>query len=696
MYFPSPTLSGKRLRSKASLMLVAAMLVTLLLAPFALAGKEGVYLSSQTYFTLEQVSFSSGTDNALLKFVLRMHNGSNQDVDFNYYGARVTDSQGRSYSATQVNRQNARVLPGKEQDFQFSARTASSVQAGDLNVTLFAWDYSQSNYMRDLGSLSVAAAIQEGGNAASETTVSLSQVDSALSTDASVSFRLDQSYRVYQGNSWNMYTDLTISNPGSSAVTIPASLKYRLTNPNGQLFAATVVQGGDQPLLPGASRKVIIQTILSDEVQGEGAWTLELYKTDTGIESLLGTLGLGNEGMSAPIGAEETLTGADGKKQLSAVVESATVSKQSDRVLVQASVRVSNAGTRMVAMPSYEAQVQLKVVDLAADAVASGSVSAYLSPQSSTVLNFHAVLPEGISPEDLQLVLVEKKVKDAANAEILLPVMVTDLDQATKQDGIEAAPYQVGDNLKLQSSTFVNEQLDTSLVDFHLYENETNGYKSAVAKFKLSNHGTSTITLPEWSTELIGEDGLVYSGRLVKAASQEVAPNTSYMLTYTYLVPSADEEQPFTLHIYDGKTATPAKISLGAYQLHFLKDDASGSYKVYPYEVDIKDFNVFYAMLNKTFVFEFKVDMEVHKLEQLLIDSATSKLQFDLVDTQDNVIATQSLAFEGIKNGSQMIKFTNDEVNQFSDMYRVKVYERIETGSSTMKRLLVDLQATNS
>jgi hypothetical protein len=686
---------GRRLCSKASLMLVAAMLVTLLLAPLALAGKEGVYISGQTYFTLEQVSFSSGTDSSLLKFVLRLHNGSDQDVDFNYFGARVTDSQGRSYSAAQVNKQNARVLPGQEQDFQFTARTASSVQAGDLNVTLFAWDYSQSNYMRDLGSLSVAAAIQEGGNAVSETTVSLSQVDSALSTDASVSFHLDQSYRVYQANNWNLYTDLTINNPGSSAVTIPAGLKYRLTNPKGQLFGATVVQGGDQPLLPGASRKLIIQTILTDEVQGEGAWTLELYKGAAGNESLLGTIGLGNEKMSSPIGAVVTLTGPDATKQFSAVVESATVSKQSDQVLVQASVRVSNSGIQMVAMPSYAAQVQLKAVNLAVDAAASGSIPAYLAPQSSTVLNFNAVLPQGITPEELQLVLVEKKAKDAANAEKLLPIMVTDLDQAAKQDGIVAAQYQVGDNLKLQSSTLVNEQLDTALVDFHLYENETNGYKSAVAKFKLTNHGTSTIKLPEWSTELIGQDGLVYSGSLVKAASQEVAPNTSYMLTYTYLVPTAQEEQPFTLHIYDGKTATPAKITLGAFELHFLKDDTSGTYKVYPYEVNIKNFNVFYSMLNKTFVFEFKVDMEVHKLEQLLIDSATSKLQFDLVDTQNNVIATQSLTFDGIKNGSQTIKFTNDQVNQFSDMYRIKVYERIETGSGSVKRLLADLQATN-
>lgn len=691
MQLQALAVTSRRLRSKAFLIVLATMLLTMILAPLTSAGKEGVYISGDTYYTLEQVSFSSGTDTSLLKFVLRLHNGSNQDVDFNYFGARVTDSQGRSYSATQVNKQNARVLPGTEQDFQFTARTASSTRVDELNITLFAWDYGRTNYMRDLGSLSVAAAIAVGGVTAAEATVSLSQVDSALSTDATVTYRADQSYMVYQGNGWSMYTDLSITNPGSAAISLPSGLKYRLANPEGQQYAASVVQGGDQQLLSGTSRKLIIQTVLSNEVQAEDNWTLELYKGDSTGESLLGTIGLSKSGMSIPIGAEETLTGTDGKKLLTAVVESATTTKQNDQVLVQTTVRVNNPGTRMVTMPNFTAQVQMKSVDMAVEALQSGTAPVYLSPQSSTVFTYLAVLPSGISAKELQLVVVDKKEKDAANAEKQLPVLVADLDQSTEQNGVLASNYQVGDPLKLQSSKLVSDNLSTSLMEFNLYKNDNNGFETAVTKFKLTNHGTSTIALPVWGTELIGEDGLVYSGSLIKPALQQVAPNTSYMITYTYLVPSAKQEQAFTLHVYDGTTAPSTKITLGAYQLHFHQDEDSGIRQAFPYELNIKDSSLYYAIVNKLFIFEFKVDMDVRKLEQMLNDASTAKLQFDMVDLQDEVVSTQTLDFEGLKSGSQSVKFTNDSSTRFSDTFRVKIYELIETGSGTVKRLLADV-----
>ncbi|MFK7696092.1 hypothetical protein [Paenibacillus sp. HJGM_3] len=686
----------RRSRRNTFLLLIASLLTLVIAAPFAYAWPEGVYINGSTYFTLEQVSYSTGTDSGLLKFNLRLHNGSSQDVDFNYYGARVTDSQGRSFTATQVGKVNARVQPGKEQTFAFTARTASGLKAGDMKVTLFQWDYSLPNYMRDLGALSVAAAIQEAGNTAtSETTVDLSLADASLNTGTSVSFRLEESYMVHQTSGWNTYTDLTLTNSGSASVKLPAGLKYRLTNAEGQLFAATVVQGGDQPILPGASRQLIVQAAVSEESQASAFWNLDLYKEDAGSETLLGSLGLANSSHVLPIGTEKQLSGTDGTKPLAAAVESSTVTKQGDQVLVQASVRVSNKSSRLVALPAYGGQVQLKSVGLSAAAAVSGSTPAYLSPNASTMLSYYAVMPAGIPEDQLQFVLLEPTAKDANGTGQTLPVLMTDLSNATPQQGVVGAAYTVGEPLKLQPSQLVNDHLDTALMDFRLYENVANGYKTAVAKFKLTNTGTSTIAMPEWSTELIGEDGLVYSGSVIKPGSQEVAPNTSYMLTFTYLVPNATEGQTYTIHLYDGKTAAPVKLTLGAFKTALLADEEDRHYSLYPYGAIINDFSLFYAFLNKTYTFQFRVDLDLVKKEQLLVDAATSTLQFDLVDADGNPVATQTLAFNAIKNGSTSIKFTNDQLSEFSNVYHILVYDVIENGTGSLRRLLADLKAEN-
>ncbi|UUZ83836.1 hypothetical protein LJK88_08685 [Paenibacillus sp. P26] len=224
-------------------------------APAAHAGEAGVFVDSVAYFTLDQAALSSST----LQFSLRLHNGSGGSFDFNNYGVRVTDTDGRSFTAKLNEKKSSVVAAGEEQVFRFTSSVAASETANRLKVDIFRWDESQADFMSDLGESPVEPAVAQGQGSGSQLVLNMYQLDNTLAGDASVGIQLGRSYRVFHNNEWEIYSELTVRNLGSASLKLPSAPLYRLKDGGGLTYASTLTGGSGQSLFPGQSASLVLK-----------------------------------------------------------------------------------------------------------------------------------------------------------------------------------------------------------------------------------------------------------------------------------------------------------------------------------------------------------------------------------------------------------------------------------------------------
>ncbi|RKN84449.1 hypothetical protein [Paenibacillus ginsengarvi] len=711
------------LLSRARKIALAFLVFCFALAPYAaFAGKEGVYISGSSYFTLEKVRFSEGSDDAILRFSVALHNGDSVPIDYNNYGARVTDDSGFSYSAQLTGQQNARVQPGKEQQFAYEARVTKGLKPEQLQVTLFTWNYGTTVSMSDLGSLSVAAAMSETSGTSPEAVVPLKKVDAAFSNDDKVSFRVGNEYFVSENNEWALYTDLIAENAGDNGLTLPAGLKMRLEDSNGQVVSVTTVDGADRSLLPGKPQRITIRAALPSAAS-TGDWTLQFYYVNGTASTVLESLPVGRTSSVSAIGNARSVADSSGQETVSVQVESAAVTPSEAGQWVSAKVLVSNKGTKVAAIPKLAVKFQTSDGAVSVSSEDTSVHASYLSPSESETFTYNVLLPKGVSVSDMQIALFESRgsatagtgsntnanntnANNANNANTnnanngnsnntgtqtkTVPVLVTSLSRAQVNATSGSSDYALGDSLGLT----LDKKAEVALTDLHLYDNESNGFKTVVAKFKFTNKDTTVLATPDLAFELVDDSGHIYSGTKQTTVPAQLATNSSYLISYSFLMMSADTEKPMQLRAYNAKDTS--RVPLGNVQVSIQDDDVTDmNWGVYPYQLDVKSKELVHSVLSTTFSYTLRLDVDVQRKEQIIADAALSKLQFDLIDALGQVISTQSIAFQGnvkLLNGLNEVTFTNLKINQFSSKNFVNVYETIDTPNGIVKRKVMEIR----
>ncbi|GAA3405983.1 hypothetical protein ACFFNY_25920 [Paenibacillus hodogayensis] len=730
------------LHRRARTLMLAFVILCFALTPYAaIAGKEGVYVSGDVYFTLEKVRFSAGSDDSILRFAVGLHNGSANAVDYNYFGVRVTDAAGYSYSAQLSGQQSARVQPGKTQEFAYEARVPKGLQASDLRVALFSWNYGSTVSMTDLGSLSVAAALAEAAQAVPQALVPLAKVDAAMGSGDTVSFRVGNEYYVYENNDWNLYADLLIENTGDAGLTLPAGLKLRLEDGAGQTVSVTTVDGGDKSLLPGKPQRMTIRAALPDAESG-GNWSLQFYYLNGTAPIVLDSLAVGRTAKALEIGEARTLTDSQGLETVSVKVESAVVSQSDDGQWVTVKANVANNGAKVVAVPKLTAKLQSSNGGVSVTAEDPAVHTAYLSQNGSESFSFSALMPKGVEVADMQVALFETRSSGTAanstgtgsngssnngttsngsssngtnggtsnsantgsgtnntssnsnsNANSnttskTAPVLLANLGKADIYTQGSGTPYKIGSKLALA----LDKKVDVAVSELKLYDNENNGFSTAVAKLKLTNADTTVLATPDLTLELVDAAGHVYSGTKQVNVPAQMSTNSSYLVSYSFLMSSADPSGPLLLRVYNAKDK--GKVPLDTIKTAFQQDDLkSDVWNVYPYQVKLGNQTLFHSVLSTTFSYTLRMDLDLKRNEQIIADANLSKLQFDLLDSTGQVMSTQSIGFLGgtkLVNGMNELTFSNLKLNQFNSTNYVVVYESIETPNGVVKRKLTE------
>ncbi|MDO3677268.1 hypothetical protein [Paenibacillus ehimensis] len=381
-------------------------------APPVYAGKPGVFVANDTYFTLENASLAAGGDSPLMQFSLKLHNGGSGAVDFNGYGVRVVDEAGNRYPARLGSKQSARVQPGKEQTFDFYSQLAPGVKAEGLKVDLYAWDGSGADQTRDIGALPVANSLPGGVSAASQTVMRLKDADPAAKEDGFLTFVQGDGFRIVENGKPYLYMNLYVTGSGKTGITLPSALQYRLLTSDGRTLPGALTGSDSSSLLPNETVQRTLKAELSE--LSVGPLTLQMVISDTGEDKVLGSLPLGELPPAVKLGSEKPLARYGTGSGLTVAAEKATAIRQEDGVLVQSTVTVRNDSDRMIAVPALTGAYQFGKDGSAAASEARSSVDAYLAPKAAVSFSYTALLPSGVEPDAAELVVRVKE--DAAAA----------------------------------------------------------------------------------------------------------------------------------------------------------------------------------------------------------------------------------------------------------------------------------------
>ncbi|MFC5450745.1 hypothetical protein [Paenibacillus aestuarii] len=708
-------------------------------APAAHAASEGVFISNSTYFMLSQAELSSST----LQFSVLLHNGESQPIDFNQYGVRVTDTSGHSYTAKLSEKKSGSVLPGQEQSFQFYSSITAGETADQLKVDIFRWDSSKADFMTDLGQLPVASVVQQGQVSAPEEIIQLRTLDSTLASDAAMSFKLGQSVRVSENGKWYMYTQVSAKNLGSSSVKLPSAMQVRLVDASGLKYTSTIADGSNTTFLPNEADTLTLKTPISKQAASDGL-SMEFFYLNQTEDVTLGTMSMNTSMQTTALATKTSYAGQQNGENLTVQASSSQYSVQNDGVHVQTVVTLSNEGDAAAVVPSFSATYQFGDTGSSVKATDNMARNDYLAPKETISYYFNAILPSGVDPNTAQLVLWEKtssassgsnnsssntsatsgasgtssnsstsstetaststasssstassNTNASSGSTGQMPVAVFLLKGATQaQNGFTTAvSYNLGAKLNFNNSDVINKNLDVSLVELHAHENDDLGYKTAVAKYKITNNGTSTLALPELQNELIDSRGNSYTGIRQTNAATQISPGSSYVVSYSYLLPNQSEsdDEAFALNVYDDKSVSEGKVSIGTYQVALQPEDEGDTLQLYPFSIKVNSSSISWLYNNGTYSYQLNLDLDVTHEDQVIIDSTFSTIEFDMVDSLGRIVGTQTSSMLGtgkLTSGKQKIVVTGLKDEQVDSGVKVNMYEVIQTPNGTAKRLL--------
>lgn len=260
--------------------------------------------------------------------------------------------------------------------------------------------------------------------------------------------------------------------------------------------------------------------------------------------------------------------------------------------------------------------------------------------------------------------------------------------------------YKLGDKIAFDPySKLVDKNLDVSLVELTLNGNELYGYQTVIAKLLLKNNGERPLSLPALGLELSSADGYTYSGERQAGTVQSLAPKLSYVVNYAFAVPSSESGEKLVLKLLDNKIAEPYGVPISSYKVAVQPADESGNLlSFYPFTVNLKSWTLQYSggmSLGIYYNYHLKLDLDIEKKEDVVVDLNSSYLKAELEDSSGRVFGSQNYSFVGpnrLISGEQTLTFPNVRTDELNYPATIKLYEAIQTPNGEAKRLIKTLK----
>ncbi|RUS45260.1 hypothetical protein [Cohnella sp. AR92] len=252
-----------------------------------------------------------------------------------------------------------------------------------------------------------------------------------------------------------------------------------------------------------------------------------------------------------------------------------------------------------------------------------------------------------------------------------------------------ATPYTLDNPISFnQLNQMITPDLSVSLVELNRFKSVNGGFDTIVAKFKLMNKSLTPVLLPPFGTQLKSEDGSQYEGVSKSTSDKLLPPNLGYVVSYAFTVPQEGSDKEWMLTLFDNQTAAPLQIPIAALQVKTTEADPNTTSKLaYPYSLSFSKWKV--AMTPDPVL---EVNSEISHLDNVIVDSEFSRLKFELLDGDNNVVAAEYLPYSStipLKTGTLSLMLPSLKSSVY--IQHVRILEAIDTAYGEATRLLVEL-----
>lgn len=254
-------------------------------------------------------------------------------------------------------------------------------------------------------------------------------------------------------------------------------------------------------------------------------------------------------------------------------------------------------------------------------------------------------------------------------------------------------------------SDAIDPSLTVSLAELHRHENEGEGFKTVIAKLKLTNGGDQPVPIPALQLKLLTASGLQYNGTRQNQTASEIMPQTSYVVSYAFNMPKEAKDERVVLKFAEPKTASGAPGSpIGAYKMAFQETAPNDqNMTFYPFAVKLNSWSMMARSILPsalapgpvTYTYRLRLSMDIVRDDSVIVDQNFSKMHIELVDQAGKMIGYKDLPFTGVNrliSGTQYIQFDNLRTDEQEYPLTINIYETIATSNGDAKRLVGVLQ----
>jgi len=270
-------------------------------------------------------------------------------------------------------------------------------------------------------------------------------------------------------------------------------------------------------------------------------------------------------------------------------------------------------------------------------------------------------------------------------------------DGSAASPAIAAQSYQWNEPIRFDAlNGIVQPDVTVSMVSLHMHESVGGGFKAAVAKFKLQNRSDKPMPIPQFQAQLMSAAGNKYMGVRQTTTVETLVPNISYVVYYSFVLPSAEGNNQLTMDILDAQSVAPYTIPIARFKTQILENKQEGPLNFYPFTVKVNDWKVEVYMGsfkdNTPYSYKLRLDLDIRLEDEAVVDKSFPKMKVVMSDAQGKVIGSKTLPFTGenqLVNGTQTI---NMESVLFEFSHTLRIYETIDTPFGQADRLIATLQ----
>jgi hypothetical protein len=581
-----------------------------------------VNLNQNSYFEISDVNMISTVSGKTVAFKVTVHNNGTSDIDMIDYWVNLRNKSGAKSTVYLVKDDNPseRVPAASTRTFTYYSNVSGSVQLSDLRFEIIRWDFTQPNFERSLGTVSVPASYKPETPVDRKRNLNVNNTDVLAYIDRVSVNKSDK----YHRPSITIYFE----NTGTQSFNVPA-YEFKIVTAEGLVYPLTARGINNLVLNPKVKEDIQLTGAIPVEVDPNG-WKLVIAQpvaeAKIAIPIAAFDLPSASQQEGGAIGQEYLFSASTGDYYVT--MNSLHRLPLENEDLLTADFTIVNKSDETLSIPVFMGQFVLDdKVEVEAQAVLPDKVIG-ITPNSKISLQLYAEIPYTYDFSRIKAVLREK---DEDNQVVDL----IEFTHGSELSRIRTIAFGTKHNLDV-----IGNRSNVSVREINTYEGPTANIVSVeMLAENLEKRFTSVATL---NAHFETPDGLVYPAS-VEIPEEKVAPGGKGVINFWRELPKTIDTSTLSLVVGEAVTGNDGKPT--AYYVNPVgftlpEEDRSVASQftnidIYPYTLSLSkirtQINYESWRMLVTFDYELSKDLLVQK------NTTDHRIVLELKDEENNL-----------------------------------------------------------